>query len=192
METGVRQGGFTLLELIVVVAVFVISVTVAIPSASHLIERTRADSARNDLVALMGYARSSAAEYRKLVTLCSLNHEGRCELPWSRTLAVFIDQNGDGQQDKEDQLLRIMQFEPANWAKEYRTAGRSFFQWNELALSNGTPGSVAFCHPDIKENRFAVIVSFAGRIRPSRDYDKDGVPERSPDTPVSCKATTSS
>ncbi|WP_328188548.1 GspH/FimT family pseudopilin [Marinobacter sp. OP 3.4] len=188
MELETNQVGLTLVELVVAMAVMTILLTIAIPSASHLLEGTRTDSARNDLISLMGFARSSAIEHKTLVSLCSLTPEGACELPWGDSLAVFIDRDGDGVRDEQDRVLRVLQFEPANWAHNYRTASRSYFQWNTIGVSNGAPGSVSFCHPDIRENRFAVIVSFAGRIRASRDYNKDGVPERSPGTPVICDA----
>jgi type IV fimbrial biogenesis protein FimT len=180
------ESGLTLIELALTLAIVAISLNIVLPATENLVQTNRTQVAKQDVAKLMAFARSAAIDHRELVTLCSLGANETCQLPWGKSLSVFIDANGNGVKDNNDTLLRSQQFRSADWTHKYRPSNRGFFQWNSLGVSNGTAGSVEFCHPTHDASRFAVIVSFSGRIRVSRDLNGDGVPERNPGTPVGC------
>lgn len=62
-----RSVGFTLIELIVGLAVFGILVAIALPSFRSSIQKTKADADASDLVRLLNYARLEAID-RGIVT----------------------------------------------------------------------------------------------------------------------------
>jgi type IV fimbrial biogenesis protein FimT len=71
-RSGVRMAsGFTLLELMVAVAVASILVTVALPSFKHLALSNKLSTAANDLVYALTVARTEAVKTNATVQFCS-------------------------------------------------------------------------------------------------------------------------
>lgn len=65
-----EPSGFTLVELMVVVALLAIFSAIAVPSFNRLINNNRTQSSANELQALMQYARGYAVENRTDVSVC--------------------------------------------------------------------------------------------------------------------------
>ena len=68
-RSGAAAGGFTLTELVVVLAVAGILTTMAIPSFSSLIETKRAKATSTDIYVALVRARSEAIKFNKSVSL---------------------------------------------------------------------------------------------------------------------------
>lgn len=64
-----RRSGFTLVELLVTIAVFVILVAIALPNFSELIRNQKARSAASDLYASLLFAHSEAIKRNSTVTV---------------------------------------------------------------------------------------------------------------------------
>jgi type IV fimbrial biogenesis protein FimT len=64
------NGGFTLIEAMVVVAIMTISLAVAIPSMSGLLHDSRISSNVNEFIAAVTLARVEAVKRGRLVTIC--------------------------------------------------------------------------------------------------------------------------
>ncbi|WP_426664593.1 GspH/FimT family pseudopilin [Rhodanobacter aciditrophus] len=62
--------GFTLIELMVTLAVLAILTMIAVPSFRDTIRRNRVNSASNALLADLGYARAEAIDRGQTVTMC--------------------------------------------------------------------------------------------------------------------------
>lgn len=75
-----RQSGFTLIELMVTVALIVIIATVAVPSFSGLVNDSRLTTLTNNLNATLRLARSEAIKRNRSLTLCGLS---QCGNDWS-------------------------------------------------------------------------------------------------------------
>ncbi|TAL89769.1 MAG: prepilin-type N-terminal cleavage/methylation domain-containing protein [Rhodanobacter sp.] len=65
-----RSRGFSLLELMVTVAVVAILLAIAVPSFRGVIHRNQVSSASNALLASVNYARSEAITRGQLVSMC--------------------------------------------------------------------------------------------------------------------------
>lgn len=63
------SAGFTLIELMIVIALIAIVATLAVPSFSRLVESNRLTAATNDLVGIINFARSEAIRYGRTVTV---------------------------------------------------------------------------------------------------------------------------
>ncbi len=94
--SGVR--GFTLLELMVTVAVLAIVSAIAIPGFSGLINRDRLTSRANELVATIQYARSEAVRLNGPVMLCPSTDGTSCSGDdWSQLIVLAV---------RSDEVLR--------------------------------------------------------------------------------------
>src|SRR5437660_1719517 len=93
-----RVRGFTLIELMVVLAISAILVGVGTPAFTGLIRQTELTSATNDLFASLLLARSEAAKRRSRVALCKSADGSTCTPAggWEQGWIVFHDTNNDG------------------------------------------------------------------------------------------------
>lgn len=62
--------GFTLVELMVILMLIAIMAMVALPSFNELIDKSRTQTANNELVSLLQYARAFAVEHRTAARVC--------------------------------------------------------------------------------------------------------------------------
>lgn len=107
-----KQSGFTLIELMVVLAIAVILITSAIPGFQSFIQNNRLSTTAHQFVTSINLARSEAVKRGKQVTMCKSNNSSSCtgNDGWEQGWIVFVDNNGDGQRQTggtPEELLRV-------------------------------------------------------------------------------------
>lgn len=65
-----RAGGFTLIELLIIMALLGVFAAIAVPSFTQFINNNRTQSANNETLALLQYARSVAVAQRTTIIVC--------------------------------------------------------------------------------------------------------------------------
>jgi len=92
----VQQDGFSLVELIVSIAVLSILISVAIPSFNSSILRVRASSSADTLITSINYARSEAITRNQRIVLCASDDGLNCLAPqgWNDGWIVMIQADG--------------------------------------------------------------------------------------------------
>ncbi len=150
-EHPYRSAGFSLIELIVTVAVLAVLVAIALPSFTATINANRLTSQANDLVASLQLAKSEAIRMNARVRLCRSTDGVACAGAgaWTRWIVVGNSQTlGDSTIKPPVQVAGTATF-------EFRPDGTVV-----------TAGTVTACLPTTKpaENRRVVNVSASGRV----------------------------
>lgn len=103
------DDGFSLIELMVTLAIAAILLTLAAPSFSQLINNNRIVSESGSLAQDLAVARSEAVTRATTVTVCpSTSGAGCTATAWELGRIVFADVDGDGTVDAgSDTVLRV-------------------------------------------------------------------------------------
>ncbi len=174
-----KQTGFTLIELVVVVALVAILAAIAVPSYRAMIQNNRASTQANELVASLNLGRSEAARAGTPAVVCARpaapTTPESCSggTDWSNGWLVFSDVNANGAYDEdgdgdgtpcefgEDCLLRVQDAPNGNPAINQTTGTGVAFQ----ADGSATTAVVTVRFPDCTGNQLQIIdVQRAGRV----------------------------
>lgn len=104
-----KTDGYTLIELLITVAIAGILLTVGIPGFNSLIKESRQTTLRNEFNTYYFYARNEAVKRRTPITLCPQNADGtNCDSskPWGDGWIIFVDSNNDGDKDSGELILK--------------------------------------------------------------------------------------
>ncbi|MBK1719529.1 GspH/FimT family pseudopilin [Thiocystis violacea] len=118
-QTLRRTPGFTLVELVMTIAMAAILLSVAVPSFQEAMRTNRIAALTNELSTSLQLARSEAVSRGRRVTVCKsddiLATSPACDssADWQDGWLVFLDSNGDGDRNTStgstETLLRISQ-----------------------------------------------------------------------------------
>jgi type IV fimbrial biogenesis protein FimT len=156
--------GWTLLELLITLAIFSLLVSIGLPSFTESIARNTEKVALKSLQHLNYYARTEAIRRNNYYTLCPSDDLVHCHGTWNKQLIVFSDENKNEQVDGTDVLYRVFQFNDQTPCIEWNRPSRQYVQFKSSGASNGTAGHFKFCDPVNSSNEYRIVVSLNGRI----------------------------
>ena len=171
-----RDAGFTLIELIITMAVLAICAGVALPSLRSFMEQQRTLAAISSLTSHMALARMAAVTRNQRTVLCPSRNGNSCEAgtDWSTGWMLFLDEDGNRLPDSGDEVLR-MDLEPTSrHLRVVSTVGRQQLRYLPDGSSAGSNLTISICNKagDVLGR---VIVNNMGRPRSER-----------PKAPTSC------
>lgn len=162
-----RSSGVTVLELLLVLALLAVLYGLAAPMARQWIDRVRWQVAVGEALSHIAQARVLAIRQQGPVTWCASSDGRECNKEWRQNWLMFIDHNGNGVLDAEDQLLR----QQAIGLQQVRIDWRSFrqlpyLQFTPDGLGNSANGTLLFC--DLEQRPGwdrKIVVNRIGRAR---------------------------
>jgi type IV fimbrial biogenesis protein FimT len=178
--------GYTLLELLVTMAIVTILAVMAIPSFQDSIERNAREAAMLDLMGAIAFGRSEAVSQSKKVSLCRSTDQSTCAAStagdWDDGWIIFSDMGVAGTLNIGDVLLQV--HGPSNDQNvitlKTSTNGNftgDFLQFDEDGfLNNTTTGAyLKICdHDNVAAKARAIWLANTGRPALSTT-DADGI-----------------
>ncbi len=186
--------GFTLIELIMTIAIASIVITVGVPSFRQTIQVNHRASQINQLLHSLNVARSEAVTRGRPVSMCKSDDGSTCGgsgVKWEQGWITFLDDDmdadpaestdGNGSLDTDEEILGVAPALATDYSLRssefasvltYHPAGHITDSFNRK-----TSGSFVICHNNDLQDSGAVFINIAGRARAGRDSDNDRIPE---------------
>ncbi len=159
-----HHSGFTLVELLTTVTIFTTLLSLAIPEFRSMAERNQIATAHNAFLSTIQFTRSEAIKRGNDVVICKWdNIQATCDSvrSWQSGWAVFNDQNGNGDKDTSDEIIRIHKALPANIQMHYN---RLRLKYNAKGIT-GHSGTITFCSNREQTKKQGMTLSPVGRVR---------------------------
>jgi type IV fimbrial biogenesis protein FimT len=167
-----KHTGFTLLELMVTIAIVGIIATIALWNSSTMLQENRAENFLLELKRNISYARSQAASTDEIVIICAVpsydvttnKSKLSCQNSWGNghNIILFVDADNDGSYDVDnDSLLRVMDAFPASDTIKYE-GNVNTLRFNTSGRVTTAAGRFFYCPAGNNEHNKALNVSQSG------------------------------
>lgn len=183
-----KQNGFSLIELMITIAVMSSLLTIGMPSYHDLIQRYYIKTEVDKWLLALNHARQAAITSGNIITLCPSSNGFSCGKNWHDGAILFIDNNRDHRKDSIEVILEVV--EPTNNQQSLTWRAfqnKNYIQFQQNGFTWDQNGTLRVCSADasLKYNR-ALIVTRSGRIRQSVDSDGNGIHEDAAGDNISC------
>jgi type IV fimbrial biogenesis protein FimT len=177
-----HESAFTLIELMITIAVAAVVLTLGVPGFGRVIERNQLSAHINEMVSTLHFARSEAIRRNKAITVCHSNDGSTCGgVGYGDGWLIFFDDNNDGDySDTGEELLRVNEGLPSNYTM--RTNNLNTFNYS--AKGAAPAGQIVLCKDNLTTKARAIFIAIGGRTRLAA-LDANGIPEESLGTPIS-------
>ncbi len=178
-----NSRGFTLLELLISVAVMGIIATTAIPSFVDVIKDSRISSSLINLKSDLYLARSTAIRYNRHAIICTSNtNNTNCSgsANWENGWMVFIDANKDGECNSTGRVCadggKVIKIGGGINNTDLKLKGyrhRTYrIRYDPEGFSYAYNGKIIACDDRGVEKARGIIISNSGRVRSTNKKDK--------------------
>lgn len=172
-----RTRGFTLIELMVTIAIAAILAMAAVPSFNDAIVNHRLTSFTNNFVASAHLARGEAIKRNSRMTLCKSANGADCTTVggWQQGWIVFNDSNNDAVKDLAEVVVHKEGALPADFLM---TGGSSVANYVSFSPSGATElisgalqmGTLTLCSQSGSSGQGRqIIINSTGRLRVTKD-----------------------
>lgn len=176
-----QTSGFSLLQMMAVIAIAGVLMAAAIPTFRDMIRRTRLTAYANEFVTALNMARSESIKRGVTVTLRKIGGTGTY---WSTSgWEVFVDTNANGTKDTGEDTIKTYNALPINYTLVGTNSNiANYLSYKPDGMTNVITPSFILCdnsdgNNTIEPHTARIIYIKTGRIRMARDSNGDGIPE---------------
>lgn len=159
--------GFTLIEMLICIAIIAILCGIAAPAFGKLIGKTHAQTARSQLAAAFNEARLAAISRETHVVLCPSEDQRKCSntTQWQHGWIVFLDANHNREADAGETALSVGQTLGGGVAV-VASSGRPRIDYQPDGSARGTNATLTICDRASGATQArTLVVSQSGRVR---------------------------
>jgi len=174
METRNKRQGFTLIELMITIALVAILLSFAGPGFVELIRRNQVRSITDDFYTAYNTARSEAVKRNQQVTVCASSDGASCDADnWDSGWLMFIDENSNGAVNGGEDVVHKGEALPGGYTLRADAPYSSSITMNPDGSVNGINGSFRVCSDEQAADKGRTIRFFSvGRPRLQKGADE--------------------
>ena len=158
--------GFTLIELMMTIAIATILLTLGLPSVGSMVSSSESRTARQQLWTALNVARAGAVTGNRRHVICPSTDHANCSggLRWDNGWIIFVDNNENGRRDGIEAVISV-----GNPARQgvviASTVGRDQVGFRTDGSSAGSNATFTICDRRGVSTATSLVVSNPGRIR---------------------------
>ncbi|MBA57227.1 MAG: hypothetical protein CMK89_22495 [Pseudomonadales bacterium] len=161
-----RSKGFTMVELLITLAIAAIILALATPSFLDLMEKNRVRSTAEQLTDLFRLSRVVAVEQRLRVSVCGSSDNTNCDDDWDSSILSI--KKGDS----VDEVLGTLNI--SSKVSVSKNGTHPEVEFRESGWAPGDSSTITICPVDgDQRNAYKVIVRFSGKVRMQANTDNE-------------------
>jgi len=184
MNPNKLSKGFTLIEVMITIAVAAVIMTIAVPSLGEFVVKMRVDNEVSQLNRLVLSARNNAITQEQNVIVCPLEN-GVCTANWQNEITAFIDEDNNGIYNNDGDMANLISNDTLIKVKAASKAGDNIIYAGQVRigfaptgiLSPAIAGNFIYCPRSDSNLARAIALSISGRTYLTGDADNDGKDE---------------
>jgi type IV fimbrial biogenesis protein FimT len=162
-----RYNGFTLIEVLVALAILVSLTAIGVPSLAKYTVKLKVDNEISHLYRLLLSARNSAINSGKPTTVCPLDDENNCSGDWAKSIYVFTDEN-DNKRFEPNDNEQIIVMKAAISIQDKLQYGKNRLGVTYTSTGHlsgwGQNGTFKYCPKNHLNQSRGIIVATSGRL----------------------------
>lgn len=181
-----NKQGFTLIEVIVAVAIVAILSAVALPSMGDFLVKMRVDNQITEMQRLLLTARNIAINTGKNTTICPLS-DGKCTANWQDEISIFTNGANDNNEYNApaDELVKVKEAIKSGDKLQFTITSVIYAPSGQLIVPTAV-STFKYCPKDDASKSRAIDLSISGRSYISSDIDNDGKDENRAGNEITC------
>lgn len=155
-----QVAGFTLLELMITIAIAAILLAIALPSFQSSLRSNRVATATNEALASLSLARSEAIRNTRGAGVCASADGSSCGADWNSGWLVWSDADGDGVIDAGE-IVRYSQGK----ASVTMTGSAATLNFDRRGRASGGLQTISIAPSDATTPARCITINMTGQTR---------------------------